>query len=46
MRLHRDVVDAAILEQTLGCIFKYRDDMEIFRKNLTDRHLDELGIAN
>jgi len=30
--LHKDELDAAIVEETLGCIFKYNDDLEAFRR--------------
>jgi MoxR-like ATPase len=33
--LHRDHLDAATIDETLGCIFKYTDDIEAFR----DRNL-------
>jgi MoxR-like ATPase len=32
MALHKDELDAATVEETLGCIFKYNDDLEAFRK--------------
>jgi MoxR-like ATPase len=32
MALHKDELDAATVEETLGCIFKYNDDIEAFRK--------------
>ncbi|MBI4571116.1 MAG: MoxR family ATPase, partial [Chloroflexi bacterium] len=32
MALHRDELDAATVEETLGCIFKYNDDLEAFRR--------------
>jgi MoxR-like ATPase len=32
MALHRDELDPATVEETLGCIFKYNDDIEAFRK--------------
>ena len=32
MALHRDELDAATVEETIGCIFKYNDDIEAFRK--------------
>ncbi|MDZ4278531.1 MAG: MoxR family ATPase [Dehalococcoidia bacterium] len=31
MALHRDELDPAAVEETLGCIFKYNDDIEAFR---------------
>jgi MoxR-like ATPase len=30
--LHRDELDASAVEETLGCIFKYNDDIEAFRR--------------
>jgi MoxR-like ATPase len=30
--LHRSELDASVVDQTLGCIFKYSDDIEQFRK--------------
>ena len=30
--LHRSEIDAEVVDQTLGCIFKYTDDIEQFRK--------------
>jgi MoxR-like ATPase len=30
--LHKDELDAATVEETLGCIFKYNDDLEAFRR--------------
>ena len=37
MALHRDALDRATVEETAGCIFKYHDDIERFRReNLTD----------
>ncbi|HTE85158.1 MAG TPA: MoxR family ATPase [Dehalococcoidia bacterium] len=32
MILHRDALDPAIVEETLGCIFKYNDDITAFRE--------------
>ena len=32
MALHKDELDAETVEQTLGCIFKYNDDIEAFRE--------------
>ena len=32
MALHKDELDAETVEQTLGCIFKYNDDIESFRQ--------------
>ena len=32
MVLDRDELDPETVEETLGCIFKYNDDLEAFRK--------------
>jgi len=32
MALHKDELDAETVEETLGCIFKYNDDIEAFRQ--------------
>ena len=32
MALHKDELDAETVEETLGCIFKYNDDIEAFRE--------------
>ena len=32
MALHKDELDAETVEETLGCIFKYKDDIESFRQ--------------
>jgi MoxR-like ATPase len=32
MALHKDELDPATVEETLGCIFKYNDDIESFRQ--------------
>ena len=32
MALHKDELDASTVEETLGCIFKYNDDLEAFRR--------------
>lgn len=33
MALHKDELDAETVEETLGCIFKYNDDLESFRQH-------------
>jgi len=30
--LHKEIIDQETLEETLGCIFKYREDMDAFRE--------------
>jgi len=37
--LNKDLVDEATLEETLGCIFKYREDMDKFRKAVKEERL-------
>lgn len=32
--LHRETIDYQTFEETLGCIFKYREDMDVFRETL------------
>ena len=32
MALHREELDASVVEETLGCIFKYNDDIEAFHR--------------
>jgi MoxR-like ATPase len=39
--LHRDQLDAATVDETIGCVLKYRDDIETFRQ----RKLAELADA-
>jgi MoxR-like ATPase len=34
LKLHCDVLDEATVEQTLGCIFKYREDIEKFKTSI------------
>ena len=33
--LHKETIDTQTFEETLGCIFKYREDMDAFRETLT-----------
>ncbi len=42
--LHRDVLDEATVEETLGCVFKYHDDVERFRDENIVALLDQLDI--
>ena len=35
MKLHKEAIDKETLEETLGCIFKYREDIDKFREALT-----------
>ena len=46
VKLHRSVIDGDIINETLGCIFKYREDMEIFRQKFAGEQLADLGIPN
>lgn len=32
--LNRTVIDKDVVEETLGCIFKFREDQEAFRRKL------------
>ena len=40
--LHRDALDAATVEETLGCIFKYNDDIEAFKSGNVPALLDQV----
>ena len=44
MALHRDELDAATVEETLGCIFKYNDDIEAFRQGNLVALLEQADI--
>ena len=44
MALHRDELDAATVEETLGCIFKYNDDIEAFRSGNIVALLEQADI--
>ena len=44
MALHRDELNAATVEETLGCIFKYNDDIEAFRKGNLVALLEQADI--
>jgi predicted component of type VI protein secretion system len=34
LKLHRDVLDQETVEQTLGCILKYREDIQKFKSTV------------
>ena len=34
IQLHRNILDEETVEQTLGCIFKYREDIQKFKSNI------------
>jgi MoxR-like ATPase len=34
--LHKETIDNQTFEETLGCIFKYREDMDTFRETLKE----------
>jgi hypothetical protein len=34
LKLHRSVLDEETVEQTLGCILKYREDIQNFKSNI------------
>ena len=42
--LHRDELDEATVEETLSCVFKYRDDIERFRDENLTAVLDQVDI--
>ena len=44
MALHRDELDAETVEETLGCIFKYNDDSEAFRRGNLVALLEQADI--
>jgi MoxR-like ATPase len=44
MALHRDELNAATVEETLGCIFKYNDDIEAFRRGNLVALLEQTDI--
>ncbi len=44
MALSRDTLDEDAVEQTLGCIFKYRDDVERFRESNIGQVLAQVDI--
>lgn len=46
IKLHRNVIDHDVIDETLGCIFKYREDMDIFRKKFDGQQIADLGIIN
>ncbi len=44
MALHRDELNAETVEETLGCIFKYNDDIEAFRRGNLVALLEQADI--
>jgi MoxR-like ATPase len=44
MALHRDELDASIVQETLGCIFKYNDDVEAFRRGNLVALLEQVDV--
>ena len=44
MALHKDELDAETVEETLGCIFKYNDDIEAFREGNLVALLDQTDV--
>ncbi|MCY4638797.1 MAG: MoxR family ATPase [Chloroflexi bacterium] len=44
LALSRDVLDEEAVEETLGCIFKYRDDVERFRESNISQVLAQVDI--
>lgn len=39
INLHKETIDQETLEETLCCIFKYREDMDTFREQIRDRSI-------
>ena len=39
--LHRDALDPTVVDETLGCIFKYNDDIDAFRATDVSKVLDQ-----
>jgi len=37
VNLHKETIDPETLEETLCCIFKYREDMDIFQEQIKDK---------
>jgi MoxR-like ATPase len=46
VKLHQNSMDLQVMEETLGCIFKYREDMALFKDKLDDRLAADFGILN
>lgn len=46
VKLHRTVIEPDIIDETLGCIFKYREDMDIFRQQIGCQQVVDLGILD
>ena len=44
MALHKDELDASTVEETLGCIFKYNDDIQAFRQGNLVALLEQADI--
>ncbi len=44
MALHKDELDPSTVEETLGCIFKYNDDLEAFRRGNLVALLEQADI--
>ena len=47
MALHKDELDPATVDETIGCIFKYQDDIEAFRNSNLSSLLErpDIGVA-
>ena len=43
--LHRDALDPAVVDETLGCIFKYNDDIDAFRAADVSRVVEQATTA-
>ncbi len=43
--MHRDALDPAVVEETLGCIFKYNDDIDAFRASDVQAAVNQATMA-
>ena len=43
--LHRDALDPAVVDETLGCIFKYNDDIDAFRASDVSKVVEQATAA-
>ncbi len=44
MALHREQLDEKTLEETMGCVFKYKEDLHHLQEEVTNKKLDLGGI--
>lgn len=45
VKLHQNSMDFDIIQDTLGCILKYREDMTLFKDTFTPEKIAEMGIS-